>query len=383
MKTSPWRVAAAAGIVAAGLCFVVGVYEFGLDEKNASGRDFIEYWAAGQQLVHGANPYDVAAILRLEHHGGLEGNEPKVTLSPPIILLLVAPLGFVGAKTGLILWLLLLLFCLLVSIWLIWRLQGSPPSGYHYIGMAFAPVVACLLAGQISIFLLLAVVLFLCWHRTRPLLGGAALLPCILKPQLFLAVAVVLLLWVASRRAYRVLAGFAAAVIASCALAFCLDRQAWSEYAQLSRSSQILHLYVPTLSSYFRFLVDGNAVWLQFLPATASCVWAIWYFWTRRARWNWMDNGLLVLLVSVLCAPYAFFYDEAVLLPAVLAGVYRATDARRSLMPLALISVIALAETCAEVTIVSRYYLWTAPAWLAWYLYASRGMEAPAARDLD
>ena len=29
-------------------------------------QDFITYWTAGQQLVHGANPYDDTAILPLE-----------------------------------------------------------------------------------------------------------------------------------------------------------------------------------------------------------------------------------------------------------------------------------------------------------------------------
>jgi hypothetical protein len=378
MKTSPGRIIAAAAIVAAGFCFVLGLYAFGLTEKNATERDYIEYWAAGQQLVHGANPYDLAAIFQVERAVGLDDREPKVTLSPPIVLLLVLPLGFLGVKAGLILWLFLILACLVASISLIWRLHGSPPTGYHWIGMAFAPAVACLLAAQISLFLLLAIVLFLYWHRSRPLLAGVALLPCVLKPHLFLPFAVVLLLWIANRRAYRVLLGFGAAFAASCALTLGLDRHAWSEYELLSHSNNILHLFVPTLSSFLRFQVAPNAVWLQFLPAAASCVWAIWYFLTRRAGWDWMQQGLLVMLVSSLCAPYAFFYDEAVVMPAVLAGVYLAANAQRSLLPLMLISAIALTETCAEVPLTSASYLWTAPAWLAWFLYASRRRNAPA-----
>ncbi len=372
MKPLPWRVFAAAGIVIAGFSFVLGIYSFGLSDKNATERDFIEYWAAGQQLAHGANPYDVPSVLHLEQTVGLNGSEPKVTLSPPLILLLALPLGFVGPKTGLILWLVALLCSLVASILLLWRLYGSPPTAYHWIGIGFAPAVACLEAGQISIFVLLGLVLFLDWHRSRPFLAGAALLPCALKPHLFLSFAVVLLLWVLSRRLYRILTGFAVALATGCALTLGLDRHAWGEYAQLSHSNRILHLFVPTLSSYIRFQVDGNAVWLQLLPAFASCIWAAWYFWTRRGHWDWMDQGLLVLLVSLVCAPYAFFFDEAVLLPAVLAGIYRAVEARRSLLPFGLISAAALTETCAGVTLVGRFYLWTTPAWLAWYLYASR-----------
>ena len=66
MKKSPWRVLAAASMVTATLCYIVALYSFGLDGKSVCQRDYIEYWAAGKQLVRGANPYDPAAILRLQ-----------------------------------------------------------------------------------------------------------------------------------------------------------------------------------------------------------------------------------------------------------------------------------------------------------------------------
>ena len=100
--------------------------------------------------------------------------------------------------------------------------------------------------------------------------------------------------------------------------------------------------------------------------------WAMGYFWTRRERWDWMDQGLLVLLISLVCAPYAWLMDEAVLLPAVLAGFYRAMDARRSWVPIAVFGAVALIELFANLGITSWYYMWTTPAWLAWYLYATR-----------
>jgi hypothetical protein len=89
-----------------------------------------------------------------------------------------------------------------------------------------------------------------------------------------------------------------------------------------------------------------------------------------------MDQGLLLLLVSVACAPYAFFFDETILLPAVLVALYRAAQSGRSLLPLAIIAGAALIEVLAVVQITSPFYLWTAPAWLAWYLYATRSIPA-------
>ena len=367
MKTSPWRIVAALALAAAG----VGILVLIVKNNNAGRRDFIEYWAAGQQLIHGANPYDGAALLPIERAAGYDRVQPLITFSPPVVFFLTLPLGLVSANTGVILWLLLLLASLVASIRMLWTLHGRPANRLHLLGYCFAPVMECLMAGQISLFVLLGVVLFLYFHKSRPFLAGAALLPCALKPHLFLPFAIVLLLWLVSRKAYSILAGFSSALAASCALTLCFDIQVWSQYSKMMHASGILDLPVPTLSLIFRVLINLNAAWLQFLPEAAGCAWALWYFWTRRGRWNWMDQGLLALLVSVLCAPYAWFSDEAVLLPAVLAGIYRADDSGRSLLPFGFIAGVALIEVFAEIPMTSLFYLWTVPAWLAWYLYAT------------
>jgi hypothetical protein len=39
---------------------------------------------------------------------------------------------------------------------------------------------------------------------------------------------------------------------------------------------------------------------------------------------------------------------------------------------------VALIEVLASVQITSPYYLWTTPAWLAWYLYATGRIGASA-----
>ena len=378
MKASLWRTIAAAGIVAAGFCFVAIVFTVSLTDKDAADRDFIEYWAAEHQLIHGANPYDGTEILRLERSAGMDRGQPEVMFSPPVAFVLALPLGFFSSKTGLILWSLALLASLSAALWMLWLMQGRPETLLYLLGFLFPPALMCLKAGQLGIFLLLGTVLFLYFHKSRPFLAGASLLPCALKPHLFLPVAVALVLWVVSRKAYRILAGFSATLGVSCALTLCLDNHVWSEYSQTMRTAGIMDQFVPTLSVVFRFLLDRNAGWLQFLPDAAACVWALWYFWTRRNRWNWMDHGLLLLLVSAVCTPYAWFTDESVLLPAVLSGLFRAKESRRSLLPIVLIAGIAFFEVIEEVQITSRYYLWTTPAWLAWYLYATWSKGSPA-----
>lgn len=371
MKDSRWRPFAAVGIIASGLCLLTAIFSLGLTEQNAASRDFIGYWAAGQQIVHGANPYDAGETLRLEKAVGLGNLQIKITPSPPIGLALVIPLGFLDAKNGLVVWLMAELGCLSSALGILWLTQGKPATRIHLLGYFFAPALACMMAGQLGIFFLLGISVFLVLHKRRPFFAGAALLPLTLKPHLFLAVALVLLLWAAWRGTPAVLAGLLVATTASYSAVFGFDRDVWSQYAEMMRSNMVQHRFAPTLSAYFRWDIAPAAVWLEYLPAGAACVWALWYFWSRRDRWNWMDHGLLVLLVSVMCAPYAWLTDETVLLPAVLVGVYRAIEARRSLLPIAIFGAAALIELYANVRITSWYYTWTTPAWLGWYLYAT------------
>ncbi len=379
MKKNPLRVLAAAAIVAAGFCYMVCIYSIGLSDKNASQRDFISYWAAGQQLMRGANPYDFEAVSRLERAAGREDNQPFLIMrNPPIAFFLALPLGLVSPKTGLILWLFALFTCLSISIWILWLLFGRPNNRYHLFGFVFAPTLACLMAGQFGIFLLLGVVLFFYFHHFRPFFAGTALLLCSLKPHLFLPCAVVLLVWSVNQKTYRILAGLFSALLASCALTFYFDVHAWSQYSHMMRTGGALNESVPALSVALRFLIDRNAVWLQFLPQTAACGWALWYFWKRRDRWSWIDHGLLLLLVSAMCTPFGWLTDETMVLPAVLYGIYCAAESGRSLLPLGLIAGIALIELFAGVQIISPYYLWTTPAWLAWYLYATRSKSIQA-----
>jgi hypothetical protein len=378
MKRSRWRVVAAACIVAAGLSFVVGLFVVGLTAKNASQRDFIQYWAAGQQLIHHANPYDFDAILQLERTVGLEGNVPKISFSPPVAFFLVLPLGLVGAKTGLILWLLVQLGCLILSVRILWIVDGRPASGLHFTGIAFAPALACLMAGQLGIFFLLGISIFLLLHESHPFISGAVLLPCSLKPHLFLPCAIVLVLWAIHRRAFRIPAGFSIALLASCALTLSFDRHVWTEYFQMMPLAGISSVFVPTLSVALRFLLDRNAIWLQYIPELLACAWALWYFQSRRDHWKWSDHGLLVLLVSAVCTPYGFFFDEVVLFPAVLAALYRAEESGRPLLPFALIAGGALCELLMGPGMTTPYYLWTTPAWLGWYLYATRSKRVSA-----
>jgi Glycosyltransferase family 87 len=355
-----------------GFVIVGSVMALSLKGTNPGGRDFIEYWAVEQQLVHYGKPYDWQGVLQTEKAVGFDNARPEMWYSPPPALTLAFPLGWMSARTGLLFWLLLQFAILSGVLWVLWAIWGCPRTLLHLCGYLFAPPLLCIQAGQISIFLLAGVTLFLFLHRAHPWMAGASLLPCILKPHLFLPFAVVLTLWVIRKKAFGVLGGFVLAVGAGQLYASAFDRHAWAEYEFMMKHEGMLHEFVGTLSSALRFLIDPGASWLQFVPCAAACVWAGWYFWSRRARWGWMDQGLVLLLVSAVCAPYGWFFDESALLPALLTAVFRAKPSAKSLLPLVVLDGAALVEINASVSVMSRAYLWTTLAWLGWYLYAAR-----------
>lgn len=368
---------AAAGILLVGFCFIALILTMGLARTNPAGRDYIEYWAAEQLLTHGGNPYEHAQMLQVERAVGFTRNRPELWYSPPPVLLLALPLGWLHAKLGLILWILFQFVCLTASLYILWLLHGRPPTLIHLAGYLFAPALLCLQAGQISILFLLGVSLFLYLHQRQPFLAGLALFPCCLKPHIFLVFATALLLWIMARRAYAIVGGFFFALAASSLVVWLFDPNCWAQYSQMMRTEGMLNEFIATLSCSLRLAIDPQATWLQFLPSALGCLWSCWYFLKKRAQWGWMDQGLLVLLVSVMCSSYGWFFDESVLLPALLTSVVCMRPSGRPIWPIALVAGAALVELQAGAAVMSRAFLWTTPAWLACYLYARSGARTP------
>lgn len=351
-----------------------------LTGQIAGARDFVVYWATGQQLVHHANPYDVDAMMRIERGAGLPtGYGVLFMRNPPWALPLALPLGLLGVRAGALVWSLVLLGCLWLSVRMVWQMHGRPSKLLNFLGLSFAPALVCLIVGQTSLFALLGLVLFLRFHGTRPFLAGMALWLCALKPHLFLAFGVALLAWVVVKGCYRILLGAASALVGSCAASWWIDPTAWPEYSHMMRTYGIEKEFIPCWSVVLRLWVRPEAMWLQYLLPVLGCGWALVYFWKRRHGWDWVRDGGLLVVVSILTAPYCWVFDQAVAIPALLQGAYRSRS-RALLVFLALASVAIEAGLVSGVKLPSALYLWTAPVWVAWYLLAmaSVRMAQPA-----
>ena len=165
----------------------------------------------------------------------------------------------------------------------------------------------------------------------------------------------------------------------SCAALYSIDPTAWADYARMMRTYGIENEFIPCLGIALRFWISPQTTWLQYLPAVLGCGWALGYFWPRRHSWDWMKNGSPLMLVSILAAPYCWLFDQALAVPALLQGAYL-TRSRILLVVLAFSSLLIQIQLACGVKVQSAVFLWTAPAWLVWYLFATgfKGSKAGA-----
>src|SRR5437868_5834273 len=179
-------------------------------------RDSIQYWATGTLLLHHGNPYSVASVQALESSQGYPLDRPLMLRTPPWSVWMVLPLGLLTSFWAWVVWLAVLLACLVISIRISWQMYGDGPrhpAVFLLAGYLFAPVAACLVAGQMGMVLLLGIALFLLLEQDRPFLAGAALLIPLAKPHIFALLWLVLALWVITRKRWSLLGGVTTAFL--------------------------------------------------------------------------------------------------------------------------------------------------------------------------
>ena len=372
-------------IATAACCATLLVMLMMLLRGEGAKHDFISFWAAGQRLAAHQNPYSPEGVLATERAAGYTHPVPLIMRNPPSALPLVLPLALVNARAGGLLWTPLLLGCLALSLYLLFRREGEARHRPLFVAaFSFGPAIACALAGQTALLALLGWTIFLCFHRTRPFAAGAALWLCLLKPHLFLPVLAVLVLWAARRRRYAILGGAAAALAISAAVTYAFDPAAWLQYRQMmSGSAGFGHELIPCLSGALRMGLAPSSPWVQFVPAMLGTAWALAYFWRRRHVWRWGRHGHLLLMISFLVAPYAWFTDQSILLPPLLFAAARVRSQ-------AVLSLFLLASTAVQLEVLfgvgfhSRLHVLAAPVWLGCFLLARHSAaEERSRREVD
>lgn len=342
-------------------------------------RDSIQYWATGTLLLHHGNPYSVTAVEALESSQGYPAARPLMLRTPPWSLWMVLPEGLLNSFWAWVLWLAILLSSLVIAMRISWQMYGQgprPPTAFLLAGYLFAPVAACLVAGQMGMVLLIGVSLFLFFERDRPFLAGAALLIPMAKPHIFALLWPVLVIWVIARRRWTLLGGAATAFLVANVIAVALDPSAFQHYREMLHQQAIQKEFIPALSGMIRGMFFRKYFWVQFAPTGLGLVWSVWFYWKNRQVWSWRSHGSAVLIVSLLTTPYSWMTDEVVLLPAILQATLwlnRAKLRTRSQLAILLfvcLNFLLLLIVRAQVPPATGIYFWSSLVWFSWYWYA-------------
>ena len=342
-------------------------------------RDSVQYWATGKLLLQHQNPYSVQDVERVEGRAGYSSDRPLMFRCPPWALWIVVLPGLLSAYWAWVVWVALLLLSLVVTIRLLWRTYGSGPEISDVFLLAaylFAPIPACLVAGQVGLLLLLGISIFLAFEEDRPFVAGAALILPMIKPHIFSLLWPILAVWILTRRKWHLLAGFASAFVTAMLVALVFDPAVFVHYREMLRQQAIQHEFIPSLSGMIRALFFHHLFWVQFVPLGLGLVWSAWYHWRNWQSWNWRRHGLTLLVVAVLTTPYAWMTDEAVLLPPVLQGLLWLSETKlkiRSQLAIVLfvlLDLLLLLIVAFQIPPATGIYFWSSLVWFCWYLYA-------------
>lgn len=346
--------------------------------------DFVRYWASGKLNLEGINPFDPEMIQQLQLELGdaiVWSDTTSITLTPPWVMPLLMPLGMFSYPTGRLAWLLVSVLILLFSSQLLWRTYtGNRRLRWLSILVVviFAPTISVLEKGQITSVVLLGLAGFLFYSSVKrnDWLAGLSLALVSFKPQLILVFWLALIVWVIQQRRWLILFSTAIGVLSLILISMTFNSHIIQQYLEMLQSYGISDWANPTLGSYLRFFWFGtNQFWLQFLPAVFGAAWFLYYWHVHHHSWDWLREFPIILLVSLITSPYAWTYDQVILIPVVIQAAVLLTEDREHRRVI-IFGILYLALNLLNLLLHMRlddfWFIWFSPALLIWYLLLCR-----------
>ena len=293
-------------------------------------HDFVEYWTAAHLLVAHQNPYSLSEVFRMERGFGFEQSVPIMLLSPPWTLSFVAPIGLIKSYAlACFLWMIVLLAAVAWSSRMAMdvyfgevRIPEISDTAFYRCLFAFTfyPVLLCLRYSQTAPLMLLGVTGFLyCEKKQRPALAGAFLSLSLIKPQLLYLVWLALILRSLQQRQWKILVWAAAAIVLLTALALLVDRQAFQQYLELTRSPYMQAYASGVMAGIRKFFRGVGTFWIQLVPPVLGLGWFAAYWRKHRETWSWTENLPMLMTVSVVTSAYGWLFDQTLLVLPVIA----------------------------------------------------------------
>ena len=250
--------------------------------------------------------------------------EPLPYLYPPFALILTLPLAPLGFLSSWAFSALLTASAFVAGIWFAMRTSGSVAGrgASAVIALSTGTFLSTVLIAQYSGLYVLALGLALwLWSRDREVLAGLALAILLIKPNIGLAVPIILL-W---SRSWRTLGGFALGGAASFAISLLFGIGRWGEFFSSVQNQVDLQssglaptekmvTFVGGVQSVFGIEPDAPATVAVWLLSSLIMGIATLSVWTPDRRRENLPRAIGVFAVFVVAAnPRLYFYDASVI----------------------------------------------------------------------
>ncbi|MEL6723705.1 MAG: glycosyltransferase family 87 protein [Pseudomonadota bacterium] len=308
------------------LVFVMAL--FGVSPEFTFGGDFVAFWAAAKETLNG----DMTALyapLGLEQaiqthspHDALEGLTWQY---PPHAGLVFSPLGLLPFPIAYAVW------CGLgLSVYAMALHAVGLKDRFLFVALASVPVLLALKTGQNALFMGALLIVAVFYARSKPLVAGLAAAVLTLKPQLGFLLPVLFLAgghWRA----------FAYASIGSLGL-FGLSMGVFGISAWMTFLDSVLAVSGSVATGempIFKMVNLYAAVQLAGVPDAAAMTLAglailmamVAMFWVARVTEDPVWRYAALASLTLIAAPYSYYYELALIVPALLFIVKRGYEA--------------------------------------------------------
>ncbi len=355
-----------------------------VDLKYIMGQDFAQIWAAGKLNLKGANPYDPIQIQQVKNAIVSAVEEPQVITifySPPWSLPLAMIFAGFPYLFSRIIWLLISIIILLICADQLWKLYAGPKNQRRFawvVVFSFGPTYLMLSQGQVTYWILLALVGFLGFieNKKYDYLAGACVALACLKPQLLYLFFISLFIWVVSMRRYKVLVGLCITLLSATIIGLLFNHHLVDQYFNALQEYPPIAWFTPTLGAFIRLLFGLEKFWLQYIPIIFGFLWLGWYWYHHRNRWRWRNQLPILLFASFLTTPYAWTYDQVLLLVGLIPAwiVLLHADRRQIILFGTFYMLINLAYLLPHRFLTDEYFIWLVPTLLVWYWLVNRSV---------
>lgn len=281
-------------------------------------NDFIAFWNAFQAVTANANPYSPNDILEFQRIESPDLTTAQLFLSPPWLLVLMAPILALPLAISSTLWMVLNLILIVIFP----RVLGSGNSQFKsqvgdpsFLPLLCFPLVVCLVLGQLSIAVALAAASVIKELRAdNQFKASVWAMVLALKPHLVIVFGVYLLVQALCYRHFRFVGYLGLNFVALCLFSQLVFPGVFNNWLA-SGVSPNSH----AVCSLIRFLLDwllnlGSQEDILVVGGAASLCGLIFAISTAKERYDQFHFSAAMIL-SLVFAPYLHFYDFSLLLP--------------------------------------------------------------------